>query len=83
VSAQERFDAAKVAVQELGDQDNTTKLRLYGLFKQATAGNATGSRPGRFDPVGRAKFDAWTSLAGMSTEDAMNAYADEVEARSA
>lgn len=29
---------------------NDDKLTLYGLFKQATTGDCTGSRPGMFDP---------------------------------
>jgi acyl-CoA-binding protein len=37
------------------------KLQLYGLFKQATKGTTTGLRPGVFDVVGRAKFDAWAA----------------------
>ncbi|CAM0134931.1 unnamed protein product [Umbelopsis sp. WA50703] len=32
------------------------KLRLYGLFKQATEGGIVGSRPGVWDVVGRAKW---------------------------
>ncbi|KAF7331883.1 ACBP-domain-containing protein [Mycena kentingensis (nom. inval.)] len=29
------------------------------LYKQATVGNVAASRPGMFDPLGRAKWDAW------------------------
>ena len=39
---------------------NDDLLELYALFKQATAGDVTGSRPGMMDFKGRAKFDAWT-----------------------
>jgi diazepam-binding inhibitor (GABA receptor modulator, acyl-CoA-binding protein) len=51
-------------------------LELYGLFKQATAGDATGSRPGMLDVRGRAKYDAWASRKGMSRSEAMRAYVD-------
>jgi acyl-CoA-binding protein len=49
-------------------------LRLYGLYKQATAGDATGKRPGMMDFKGRAKFDAWGERRGMSRDAAMEAY---------
>jgi len=53
---------------------NETLLKLYGLYKQATVGDATGKRPGFTDPVNRAKFDAWSKLKGASAESAMQAY---------
>lgn len=51
-----------------------TLLELYGLYKQATAGDVTGKRPGMLDVRGRAKHDAWASRAGMSRDDAKRAY---------
>ena len=39
--------------------DNNTRLHFYGLFKQATCGDASGGRPSLFDLVGRSKYDAW------------------------
>ncbi len=53
---------------------NDVLLDLYGLFKQATVGDATGKRPGFTDLRGRAKFDAWAGRKGMSKDDAMRAY---------
>ena len=32
------------------------------------------------DMVGRAKYDAWAKLKGMSADDAMQKYIDKVEA---
>jgi acyl-CoA-binding protein len=55
---------------------NDVLLVLYGLYKQATAGDATGSRPGMLDVKGRAKYDAWASRKGMSKEAAMQGYID-------
>jgi acyl-CoA-binding protein len=76
----ERFEAAQAAVTELtADPGNDTKLRLYALYKQATAGDAGDKRPSRFDMVGRAKYDAWAEVRGMSADDAMAAYADVVD----
>ncbi len=39
--------------------DNMTLLKIYALYKQATAGDVDGKRPGFTDMVGRAKWDAW------------------------
>ena len=56
--------------------DNDTLLKLYALYKQATKGDVSGKRPGRFDMVGRAKYDAWAKVKGMSIDEAMQAYVD-------
>ncbi len=72
---QVQFAQAQQDVQGLAERpDNNTMLKLYALYKQATGGDAKGERPGAFDFVGRAKFDAWSALAGMSSEDAMQQY---------
>ncbi|ABG99582.1 possible acyl-CoA-binding protein (plasmid) [Rhodococcus jostii RHA1] len=42
---------------------NTELLRLYALLKQGSQGDVEGKRPGRFDMVNRAKYDAWATLA--------------------
>ncbi|XP_009471817.1 PREDICTED: acyl-CoA-binding protein [Nipponia nippon] len=36
-------------------------------------------RPGMLDFKGKAKWDAWNALKGMSKEDAMKAYIEKVE----
>ena len=54
--------------------DQATLLKLYALFKQAGAGDATGERPGFTDPVGRAKFDAWEKMRGIAPEQAKADY---------
>lgn len=69
------FSKAAKDVQTLSAKpDNSTLLRLYALYKQATLGNARGKRPGFFDLVGQAKFDTWKKLQGMSKETAMQEY---------
>lgn len=76
-----RFKAAVRDIQHLPSRPDEEKLlQLYALYKQGTAGDATGKRPGMFDMVGRAKFDAWAKLKGMKVEDAQQTYADMVEA---
>jgi acyl-CoA-binding protein len=47
---------------------------LYSYYKQATKGDATGERPGKMAFMVRAKFDGWSSLAGMSVEEAKENY---------
>jgi acyl-CoA-binding protein len=70
-----RFETAAQEVQSLRQRpDNETLLALYALYKQATAGDASGRRPGFTDIAGRAKFDAWQRNKGMSKEAAMQAY---------
>ena len=56
--------------------DNDTLLKIYSLYKQATSGDASGKRPGMFDMVGRAKYDAWAKMKGTSSDDAMQQYVD-------
>lgn len=71
-----QFEDAKARSTSLPNQSNDVKLQIYSLYKQATDGDVTGSKPGMFDMVGGAKFDAWTTRKGMSKDDAMQAYVD-------
>lgn len=61
---------------------NENLLKLYGLFKQATEGDVQGDRPGGFDFKAIAKYDSWSSLRGMSKEEAMQTYIDLVDSLS-
>lgn len=75
MDTREQFADAQARVKTLSAApDNDTLLELYALFKQATVGDATGSRPGMMDFKGRAKFDAWSKKKGTATEAAMAAY---------
>ncbi len=55
---------------------NEQLLKLYALYKQATEGDVSGSRPGMFDFKGQAKYDAWAGVKGSSKHDAMQKYID-------
>jgi diazepam-binding inhibitor (GABA receptor modulator, acyl-CoA-binding protein) len=69
------FEDAQSRVKQLTKAPSTEDLLdLYALFKQATAGDVSGSRPGMMDFKGRAKFDAWTTKKGTSKDAAMTAY---------
>jgi len=75
-----KFDAASQSVKKLDeDPGNDAKLQLYALYKQATEGDVQGKRPGFTDMVGRAKYDAWAKVKGLSASDAMKKYVDLVK----
>ncbi|MBK6519973.1 MAG: acyl-CoA-binding protein [Polyangiaceae bacterium] len=75
-----RFEDAQARVKGLSKAPgNDDLLELYALYKQATAGDVSGSRPGMMDFKGRAKFDAWTGKKGVSKPDAMTKYVALVE----
>jgi acyl-CoA-binding protein len=75
VDLKTQFNQAAEDVKKLSSRpDNQTLLELYALFKQATDGDVSGSRPGMLDVKGRAKFDAWAKKKGLSFEAAMKDY---------
>ena len=59
---------------------NEEKLKFYALYKQATDGDVKGKKPGLTDFVGRAKYGAWEKLKGMTADQAMQAYIDQLDA---
>ena len=77
---EKRFAAAQKAAKDLHSRpDNDTLLELYSYFKQASEGDVAGDRPGAFDFVARAKYDAWAARKGMKREVAMQGYVRLVE----
>ncbi|KAJ7126772.1 acyl-CoA-binding protein 3 [Mycena epipterygia] len=64
--------------------DNDAKLDFYACFKQAELGNVNTARPGIFDMVGKAKWDAWNALKvddkdlEASKEKAMSTYVEKL-----
>jgi acyl-CoA-binding protein len=73
----QQFEQAKQDVQDLPERpDNDTLLRLYALYKQGAEGDVSGDKPGFFDFVGTAKYEAWSKLKGTSQDDAMKKYVD-------
>jgi acyl-CoA-binding protein len=70
-----KFENAQARAKKLTKTpSNDDLLELYALYKQATAGDVSGSRPGMLDLKGRAKFDAWGKKKGISKDDAMTKY---------
>ena len=77
------FDAAVANSKKLSERpDNATLLKIYGLYKQATAGDNAEKKPGFGDMVGRAKWDAWNALKGTSQDDAKRQYVDLIQSLS-
>ena len=78
-----QFEAAVNYVQTVeGDSfkpSNDLKLEMYGLFKQGSAGDVQGKRPGMTNFIARAKYDAWAKLKGQSNDQAMQSYIDRIE----
>ncbi|NCT72287.1 MAG: acyl-CoA-binding protein [Xanthomonadaceae bacterium] len=74
------FEQASKDIQTLTERpDNDTLLRLYGLYKQGSEGDVKGDKPGFFDFVGTAKYEAWAKLKGTAPEDAQKKYVDLVK----
>ncbi|CAJ0929046.1 unnamed protein product, partial [Mesorhabditis belari] len=75
------FEEAAEKVKHLkGSPSNDELLETYALYKQATTGDNTTSKPGMLDPKGKAKWDAWTSKKGTSSDDAKTKYVAHVNA---
>lgn len=78
---QKAFEQAQKDVKTLTQKpSNDDLLFLYAHFKQASDGDVSGKRPGMLDMVGRAKYDAWAKLKGVSKDAVVNAYIDKVAA---
>ena len=75
-----KFEQAVADSKNLPERpDNQTLLKLYALYKQGSTGDAEGKRPGFTDMVGRAKWDAWNEIKGLSNQDAMKQYVSLIE----
>lgn len=73
--SEEAFQAAAVRVKSLkSSPSNAELLKLYALYKQGSAGDVSGKRPGAFKLRDRAKYDAWAEVKGTSQDDAKAQY---------
>lgn len=80
---QTQFEAAVAESKTLNERpDNNTLLKIYALYKQASAGDNAETKPGFADMVGRAKWDAWTKLKGCAADDARQQYIDLIDSLS-
>lgn len=77
------FEAAVANSKNLTERpDNATLLKIYALYKQASAGDNLDKKPGFSDMVGRAKWEAWNGCKGTSSQDAMRQYIELIESLS-
>ena len=71
------FEAAVANSKNLSERpDNATLLKIYALYKQATAGDNTEKKPSFSDMVVRVKWDAWVKLKGTDADEAKQQYVD-------
>ncbi|CAN5348250.1 acyl-CoA-binding protein [soil metagenome] len=75
----QRFADAQVRIKPVTGLGTNVMLEMYALYKQATAGDVAGPRPGMLDLRGRAKYDAWANHKGEARDAAMTAYIAIVE----
>lgn len=77
----EQFEQAVTESKNLPERpSNDTLLQLYSLYKQGTTGDVNTDPPSNpFDFVGKAKYEAWASLKGKSSTEAMTEYIELVK----
>ncbi|KAI8343258.1 acyl-CoA-binding protein, partial [Chlamydoabsidia padenii] len=75
---QQRYNKALRIVQHLTASSfqptKEQKLQLYAFYKQVSVGNVNTPRPGLFDVVGRAKWDAWKKVEGINQLESQYLY---------
>lgn len=77
MTLEQQFEEASKQVHTLKERpSNDVLLSLYSLHKQASVGDVHGDKPGMFDFVAAAKYNAWTSRKGLTKEQAMQQYVD-------
>lgn len=84
MTTEEKFHAAVNVIRNLPKSGsyqptNELMLRFYSYFKQATEGPCKQPKPGFWDLVKKAKWDAWKRLGNMSKDEAMKAYVEELK----
>ncbi|KAL1451784.1 hypothetical protein WDU94_006130 [Cyamophila willieti] len=83
MTTEEKFHAAVNVIRNLPKSgsyqpSHDLMLRFYSYFKQATEGPCKQPKPGFWDVVRKAKWDAWKKLGNMSKDDAMKGYVEEL-----
>ena len=74
---EEEFIAACKKIEENHTAlNNSTVIKIYGYYKQATEGDVVGNRPSILKLRARTKYDAWAGVSGMTSSEAKSAYID-------
>lgn len=77
MTLEEQFEQAAKDVHTLKERPgNDVLLNLYSLHKQASVGDVSGEKPGMFDFIAAAKYNAWSTKKGLTREEAMQQYVD-------
>ncbi|VDN04198.1 unnamed protein product [Thelazia callipaeda] len=58
---------------------NDQKLMFYSLYKQAIMGKNTSPKPNFLNFVEKSKWEAWTKLSDMSSDEAKLKYVEAVK----
>lgn len=79
-----RFEAAVNVIRSLPedgsyDLSDDMLVMLYSYYKQATVGPCNTLKPNSWDPIGKAKWEAWKALGNMSKDQAMMEYVQEIQ----
>ncbi|KAK2901363.1 hypothetical protein Q8A67_009478 [Cirrhinus molitorella] len=83
-SIQRRFEAAVKVIRSLPedgsyDLSDDMLVMFYSYYKQATTGPCNTPKPNSWDPIGKAKWEAWKALGNMSKDQAMMEYVEEIQ----
>jgi acyl-CoA-binding protein len=77
MTLEQQFEETSKRVHTLSQRpSNDILLDLYSYHKQASVGDVHGEKPGMFDFINAAKYNAWASKKGLTREQAMQHYVD-------
>lgn len=65
-----------IKIDELPQDD---QLTFYKYFKQSTCGDCNISAPSFWDIKGKAKYNAWKEVSGISQEEARGKYIEQAK----
>ena len=68
--------ACEYAKNNLNSFSDKDKLKMYGLYKQATKGPNNTKEPSMLKPVAKYKWKAWKQCSSLSREEATRAYVE-------
>jgi acyl-CoA-binding protein len=77
MTLEEQFEETSKRVHTFSQRpSNDILLDLYSFHKQASLGDVHGDKPGIFDFINAAKYNAWASKKGLTRKQAMQHYVD-------
>ena len=67
-------NATKLVEEKVDTYSDNQKLDLYKYYKQATVGDNNTTQPMFINFKAKSKWNAWNSVKGISSENAMKEY---------